>query len=153
MARIVSTFDHTIKIPPGFKKLTGRESFTQEFKAGEAVEVPDHIAEYYTKNWSKKYRYADAEDESIYTPEEMAQGENLPKEFDAMKFLEDNFNNIEEAVTGLTDRKQILEIAKVLKFKAAHNQKNEKLKERIVNDIKVKKAHEEKLAKNEEAKE
>jgi len=104
MARIITTFDHTLKIPPHFKKLTGKEWYVKELKAGEATEVPDHIAAYYTANWATKYKYADAEEVPFYTKEELKEKEK-PKEFEAIEFLETNYDNIEDAVNAIEDRK------------------------------------------------
>lgn len=152
MARIITTFDHTLKIPPHFKKLTGKEWYVKELKAGEATEVPDHIAAYYTANWATKYKYADAEEVPFYTKEELKEKEK-PKEFEAIEFLETNYDNIEDAVNAIEDRGQILEIAKVLKFSGHLKQSNDRLKARIISDITVKKEHEAELAKKESAKE
>lgn len=152
MPLIIATFNHTMRIPPNFKGLTGKDWFVKEFIAEEPTEVPEKIAEYYTKSWSSKYRYAGRVEEPFY-PSTGKENEP-PKEFDAVDFLEENYNNIEESIRSLTDRKKLFSISEVLKFNPGYKQQpTERLQERIINDINVKKAHEEKLAKNEEAKE
>lgn len=151
MALIVTTFDHTLKIPPHFKGLVGKDWFEKELKANEPTDLPDKIAEYYTKNWGKKYRYAYDEEKSIYTPEEIKKGEQEPpKEFDAMTFLADNYQNIEVAVNEITDRKQLFKIAEALKFSDFVKQKNDRIKERIINDVKVKTSQDNATSQNEE---
>lgn len=149
---VVTTFDHTLRIPPNFKNLVGREGFVKELKAEEPTQLPTKIAEYYVTNWSKKYRYADAQEMETFTlipGNDAGNKEKEPKEFDPLQFLEDNFQNIEEAVNALTDRKQIFELAKTLKFGSGyHTQKNDRLKERIINDVKTKNAHQDELEKN-----
>lgn len=146
MARIVSGFDHVMKIPPNFKKLTGKEWYVKEFKADEPTEVPDHIAAYYTANWAKKYKYAEAEEVPLYTEEENQEPEQ-PKEFEPIDFIETNYDNIDDAVNAIEDRKELIAIAKLLKFSGYIKQSNPRLKERIINDINAKKAHEAELNK------
>jgi len=147
MATIYSTFDHTMKIPPNFKGLAGKGGFTKEFKAGEPVEVPDKIAAYYTKNWSKKYKYAQhIEAPPFYTPEEEKEPEP-PKVFEPLEFLDANYNNIEEALEKVEKREDLLALAKFLRLGSYFKQKNERIKERIIADIKAKKAQQEKLDK------
>ncbi len=148
MATIYSTFDHTLKIPPYFKNLTKKDPFVQEFKAFEPVEVPNHIAEYYTKNWGNKYRYADEEQlEDIFEEGNPEEYENTNEEFNALDFLSENDENIEEAIEGLEKKEEIHAIAKFLRLNSYHKQKNERIKERIIEDIKAKKKQQELLDK------
>lgn len=139
MALIISTVDIPIRIRPNFKHLTRKEPFQADLKAGQPTELPDHIAAYFVQNRPHVYRYANQP-----PPEKKIGGEltktGLPKgQFDPLEFVEENAENIEEAVNGLDNRQQILAIAKLLKIKGTNRQKTVRIKERILTDIKAKK--------------
>lgn len=145
MAKIISKIDTKLIIPPGFKGLTGREALEIEFKAGEITEVSDNVAEYYTRSRPKVFRYAEVEDFQLYTEEEKK--EQTPAEFDALKFFEDNVENIEEAIRSTIDRKKLFAIAKFMGLTGYVTQDSDRIRERILADIKVQKEQQEKLNK------
>lgn len=145
MAKIISKIDITLKIPPYFKGLTGREPLEIGLKAGEITEVTDKIGEYYTRSRPKIFRYAEHEDFELYTEEEKK--EQTPAEFDALKFFEENSENIEEAINGLDNKKQLSALCKFMGLTNYVTQTKERLKERILADIKIQKEQEERLNK------
>jgi len=133
MSRIVNktTVDITLKIPPHFKNLTGKDPFVKEFKVGESVEVPDNIAVYYTKSWPRKFRY-----DNDFFVEEVDEKIPLTTEFDAVQFLVNNEGNYEQALNDLP-RKNLNDVAKQLGLTGFHNQKPDRVIGRILNDIKI----------------
>lgn len=144
MAKIISKIDTKLIIPPGFKGLTGRESLEIEFKAGEITEVSERVAEYYTKSRPKVFRYAETEDFQLYTEEERK--EQPPVEFDALKFFEENVDNIEEAIRNLIDRKKLFAVCKFMGLTGYVTQDSERIKERVLADIKIQKEQQEKMS-------
>lgn len=137
MVQIIAKATTTLKIPPNFKGLTGREWLIIEFEAGVPTEVSDKVAEYYTKNWDKKFKYATDESESEL--ENDGSEDDEPIEFDPIDFLEKNYDKVDEAINELTNRKELLALCKALRFNSYVKQSNERLKERIINDIAKKK--------------
>jgi hypothetical protein len=149
MALIISSIDTTLKIPPMFRGLTGAKPLEISFIKGEPTEVSKKIAEYYTANWAKKFKYAhQPEPEPFYKPGEI--NNELPSVFDPEAFLQENFNNISQAVSELK-KKELNEICKVLRLKDYVTQSAERLRERITNDIETKLKQEEELNKNKPA--
>lgn len=145
MAKIISKIDIELKIPPYFKGLTGRDWLTIEFKKGEPKEVSEKVAEYYTRSQPKKFKYAEQEDFEFYKPEEITEP---PAEFDANEFFEKNVENIEEAINAITERKPLFAICKFMGLTNYVTQSKERLKERIISDIKIHKEQQEKLGTN-----
>ena len=143
MAKIISKIDTKLMIPPGFKGLAGREAVEIEFKAGQIKEVSDKIADYYTRSRPKVFRFAEQEDFELYTEEQKK--EKVPAEFDAMKFFEETEEHSEEAITSLSNRKHILAVCKLMGLSVNLTQTNDRIKERILSDIKIQKEAEEKL--------
>jgi len=139
MVPIVAQCNITLVIPPGFKGLTNGK-FVQEFKPGIPVMVPEKIAEYYTSNWSNKFRYANGEMEEFHEPQTSSK---IEEEFQPVQWIEDNYENI-EAVKEL-DRSKKLAVAKVLKLTGVHKQTNERVDNRIIHDIKTKTEQQKKL--------
>lgn len=138
MANIISKIDTKLIIPPHFKSLTGKKALEIEFKAGKVKEVPDNIAEYYTKSRPHVFRYAD--EEVIWNEENNGKEEEVSEEeFDAQEFFDKNVDRIEEAIQNITDRKQLFAISKFIGLTNYGNQSNERIKERIINDIKIQK--------------
>jgi len=150
MAKIISKTTTTLKIPPNFKGLTGKQWLVIDFEADTPTEVPDNVAAYYVKSWSNKFRYAKEEVQISPLGNEGNKNNTPPppEEFEPIKFLEQNYDRIEDAVNELTDRKQILKLCESLHFKGYHTQKTDRLKERIINDIEVKKKQEEEIKMN-----
>jgi len=139
MALIISTVNTSIRIGPNFKNLTGKKPFAIDLKADTPTEVPNHIAAYFTSNRPHVYRYANEP-----APKKKEGGvlttTGLPKgEFDPVDFIDENADDIENAVNALTKRDEIYAIAKLFKLGGAHKQKIDRLKERILTDIKAKK--------------
>jgi hypothetical protein len=132
MSRIVTRADITLKIPPHFKNLTGKEPYVQEFKAGVPVEVPERIAVYYTKSWPGKFRYAN---DPVVEETENEDSKTFT-EFNPVQFLIDNQGNYEQALKDLS-RKDLNSVAKQLGLIGFYKQKTEQVVERIANDIKI----------------
>jgi len=131
------------------------------FKAKEPIEIPDDIAEIYTKAYPHIYQFASADDENEnkddatspkgmwISPEGMddhipsedihkgmdSHNEKNSTEFDPVDFLEENHSNIEEALLKL-GRKELIEIAKILGLSTG-NLKNERLIDKIIQEIKI----------------
>lgn len=148
MARMIATIDITLKIPSNFKSLTGKQPIEIELKAEvPSEELSDNIVNYYTKNRPKVFRKLGEP-----APETTPKGESgniIPGEFNALEFLETNFENIPEAISQLQDpvRPKLLKIAKTLKLNDYIKQSNERIVDRIIVDIKAKKDQDEKLNK------
>jgi hypothetical protein len=147
MALIISKIDTTLKIPPYFKGLTGKNWLVIDFKKDEPKDVSDKVAEYYTKSRPKIFRYPDAEEFILYT--EAQKAEQPPdEEFDALKFFEDNQDNIENAVNELFERKHLFAICKFMGLTGYVTQDKPRIKERIIADIKIQKEQQEKIGTN-----
>lgn len=146
---IISKIDTTIRIPANFKHLTGKQPIEITLKAEEPTEVPENVLEYYTKHRSHVFRKAgEPKPEELKRPTQ----EDLDKivnAFDPVGFIGDYYENIEDGLESLEDpiRPKLFEIAKTLKLNAFVNQKNERIKERIIEDIKAKMEQEAKLNK------
>lgn len=139
MSLIIATVDIPIRIGPNFKHLTGKEPFQADLKAGVAKELPDHIVAYFVQNRPHVYRYANQP-----APEKKTGGvltkTGLPKgKFDPLEFVEENTENIEEAINNLKKKDEVYSIAKLLKLKGANKQSINRMKERIITDIKARK--------------
>lgn len=152
MAFIISKSTITLKIPPHFKGLTGKEWLVIELEAETPTEVSEKVAEHYVKSWSNKFSYAN-EPEQVSPLGNNNPPIDTPKEFEAIEFLEKNYDRIEEAVNELTEMKELFLIAKSLRLNGYHQQQMPRLKERIINDITKKKEQEEKIKLNKEAEE
>jgi len=143
MAQIVSKIDITLKIPPRFKNLTGKEALVIQLKEGIPATVSDAIADYYIRSRPNIYRYADISENT--TEEIQTEEVEEVKVFDALEFLEENAENIEDAVNSLTDRKEVFAICKLMRLTGYTNQTTEKAKQRIIADIKIQKQKQETL--------
>lgn len=146
MPKIIANIDITLKIPPNFKNLNPSNTWLEiEFTAEEPKEVTQQIADYYTKNRPQVFRKEKAAE--VHPMEKI---ENPPpvKEFDAVVFLQENYDNISAGLETLENpvRPKLMTICKLLKFNDFTKQKNERLFERIINDIEAKKKHDEKMS-------
>jgi len=142
MALIISKIDTTLKIPPFFKGLAGKSWVVIEFKKEEPKEVPENIAKYYTTSRPKIFRYPDAEEFILYT--EAQKLLEPPVEFDALKFFEENAEHIEEEISKLDNKKHLSAICLFMGLTGYVTQSKERLKERILADIKIQKEDQEK---------
>ncbi len=124
-----------------------KETLIIDLPAGKPVNVPDYVAKYFIKNRPQRYRYAN-EPAPVET-------ENIPQEtneikFNPVEFLQNNYLRIEEALQPLK-RKELLTVGKQLGLKGIFNQKDNRIIERIVVDIKTKEKQQEELDKHKEA--
>jgi len=142
MALIISKIDTTLKIPPYFKGLAGKTWLVIEFKKDVPTEVSEKVAEYYTKSRPKIFRYPDAEEFILYT--EAQKSSEPPVEFDALKFFEENAEHIEEEISKLDNKKHLSAICIFMGLTGYVTQSKERLKERILADIKIQKENQEK---------
>jgi hypothetical protein len=147
MALIISKIDRKLTIPPYFKGLTGKQWLIIEFVKEVPKEVSDKVAEYYTKSQPKNFRYPDAEEFILYTDIQKAE-QPVDEEFDALKFFEDNQENIENAVNELFERKHLFAICKFMGLTGYVTQDKPRIKERILADIKIQKEQQDKLGTN-----
>ena len=152
MGFIISTVDTAIKIPPNFKHLTGKDPYEVLLKAETPTEVPDKILDYFTKHRPHVFRRGGEQSLKSKTPGTKEELDKiLAEEFNAEEFLIENHENMAEAIDRLGEkaRQKMFKIASLLKLSNYQQQSNDRLKERIVNDIKAKKDHAEKLTKGE----
>lgn len=145
MAKIISKIDTIIKLPPNFKNLCGKEGFTAKLKAYKSVEVPDVIAEYFVTNRGHVFAYLDeieGKNDETETETE-TENNNNPEEFNAIDFLERNINNefLELELSELT-LENLKKIAEILNLTGYNKQPKDRLIERIVTDIEIKKNQE-----------
>lgn len=136
MPNIISKIDIQLVIPPKMRGIFPNErTMKLDFEAGVAKEVPEYVAKYYTSNKPKIFRYEDAElpeeDETIEEP-----AVKKRRKFDPIEFLELNYLNINEALIQL-ERKEVIAVAEKLGLKSIRRQTNERIIERIMQDIKM----------------
>lgn len=149
--KIISKVEKTLDIPPHMRGLfPNKERIVIYLQAGQPTSVPDYVAKYFTKNRPHVYRYANEPAPVENTPEEGNKEENK-FDFDPVEFLELNYSRIEEAMQTLTQRKEILAIGNKLGLKGIFNQKNERIIERIIVDVKAKQKQQEELDKHKDA--
>ena len=145
MPLIISKVDKQLVINPKMRGIFPNEKTLRiNLPAGQEVEVPDYVLEYYTKHYPHIYRAAG----EIEIDEDSKEEEYGVTEFDPVTFLQINYSRIEEALNGL-ERKELLSIGKVLKLNSLQRQGNDRIIERIVQDINVKQAQQKKLEKHE----
>lgn len=149
MAKIVSKIDTIITLPPYFKNLCGKKGFVVELKAGKPKAVPDNIAEYFVTNRGHVFRYADQDDELAQTTQHQVQvidpeDNTIVTPFNPIEFLEANIENenLEEALLSL-EPYELRKICETLKLSGFMKQPKERLVERIITDINVKKKQDE----------
>lgn len=132
MAFIISKIDTEITFPAWHKANPSKNELTVIIKQDEINEVPDLVAERLTKARPHVYRYADEDEkpnaESPTEPEESV--------FNATEFLAENANNIEEALTNLS-RRELFAICKAMKLGNYALLTSERIRERIIKDIKI----------------
>lgn len=147
MGKIISKIDTTLRIPANFKNLTGKEPLVIELKAEEPTEVPENILNHYTKHRPHVFRRSGEP-----APEAPKGGDinDLPKEFDPVGFITENYDSIEAGINTLEDpqRPKLFKLSATLRLSGYHTQSNERIKERIIADIKAKRQQEEKLNNN-----
>ncbi len=145
MPYIISKVEKRLVIPPKMRGIfPNKETLTIDLPAGKAVNVPKYVADYYTKNRPHVYRYANVPEP---TKEPIPQATAEIK-FDPVEFLEANYSQMEEALQTLTERKNILAVGTKLGLTGIFKQKNERIKERILQDIAVKNRQQEELNKH-----
>jgi len=137
MAKIISKIDTILQIPANFKNLTGKEPLTIKLIAEEPKEVPDNILAHYTKHRPHVFR---KEGEPELEKPQGGNIEDLPLAFDPIEFITNNYENIESGLETLEDpiRPKLFALCQALKLSGYNTQKNERMKERIVVDIKTK---------------
>lgn len=145
MGNMIAKIDTTIKIPPYFKNLIGKDGLIIEMKAGQPKEVPDNILNYYTKNRPHVFR-KDTDPEPMQPKVGvLPEGGVMPGEFDPVLFVTQNYDNIEAGLETLPEptRQKLLKVAKLLKLNDFYKQTSSRIKERIIHDINQKKSQEE----------
>lgn len=144
MSYIVSTIDITIRIPKKMRGIFPNEKpILIELKKEVPAEVPDYVAKYFIKSRPHVYRYA-----SEPKPEPIVEVSTRPKDaFDPLKFLEENYTNIEDALKTLNED-DLHNVAKTIKLTHFWKQKPDRIIERIVHDIKVKEDQKQEIIKS-----
>ena len=146
MPFITCKIDRTLRIPANFKGLTGRtEALKIEFKKDVPKEVSKKIADYYVKNWGKFFRYSDEPDMATLEPKPSENKE--PKIFNAIDFLDENHDDIENALNNLEKpvKPKLVEICNVFRLTGYEKQTNGRIIERLVDVVSKKMGQDEKL--------
>lgn len=153
MAKIISTIDITLAIPPKMREIfPNKEELMIELKAGKPTEVPDYVLDYYTKTRPHVYKRANQNEVTMKSEPVPAQGKETVEEevFNPEVWLEVNYLNVEEGARKLS-REQLLKLCKYMGLdKNMYTTKSNRLIERIVHDVNVKMRQREKLSKHSE---
>ena len=137
MGYIISKITTEITFPPYHKMNQNRKPLTIHINKDEINELDDEICKFLVTSRPHVYRYADDEEVPFSDVEDY---EN-DKGFNAKHFLIENVDNIESALLQI-NRKELFEVCKALRLTNYFTQTNERIRERIINDIRVQSANE-----------
>ena len=136
MGYIISKITTEITFPPYHRINQSRKPLTIHIKKDEINELDDEICKFLTTSRPHVYRYADEEEVPFSDIEDY---EN-DRGFNAKHFLIENADNIESALLQI-NRKELFEVCKALKLNNYFSQTNERIRERIINDIRIQSAN------------
>lgn len=152
MPLLICKVDKELVIPPKMRGIfPNEETLRIKFTANKPTSVPDYVASYYIKNYPRIYWLSEKQPpkpEANQRPETTA-GKKNESDFDAIEWIATNIETYEEAVQEL-DRQKLFQVCKVLRFKNYINQKDDRLRERIIQDIKIKNKQSEEIGKEAE---
>jgi len=137
MGYIISKITTEITFPPYHKMNKSRKPLTIHINKDEINELDDEICKFLVTSRPHVYRYADEEEIPFSDVEDY---EN-DKGFNAKHFLIENIDNIENALLQI-NRKELFAVCKALRLTNYFSQTNERIRERIINDIKIQLANE-----------
>jgi hypothetical protein len=134
---LVSKVDKTLDIAKSRTNFPNTERLVLNFKAGEPLEVPDYVADAYSKSYPGVYSIVDSK-EKVKTPPpaDPPAGGKTPAPFDAEEYLLENFNASQDDLKEL-DRSELFAIAKVLNLTAAQNIVTDNLVNKIAQELKI----------------
>lgn len=135
---LVSKVDKTLDIAKARTNFPNTERLVLEFKAGVPLEVPDYVADTYSKSYPQVFTIVDSLSAKVpVVPPALGDPTTVPPApFDAEEFLLEHFNATEEEL-GQLSKEELFAVAKTLNLTAPPNIGPDKLVAKIAQELKI----------------